>query len=162
MTLKALSISNISKSELLIVRASQPAIPSLHQFSKWQFFQLSRPKTLSSSSTFLSSHIQFVSNFYHFYQNLTSYQPLESYHVIILLKPSNISLWPHPYNSPCSRWSSHMDLLGVSPKSQACPYLRPSCCWHPSRSMSVAHSLTSFQSLLKNQLLSEISSCHPI
>lgn len=40
------------------------------------------------------------------------------------------------YNSPCSLGSSHMDFFGFSLKSQACPYLRPSCCWHPSRSMS--------------------------
>ena len=148
---------NISKPELLIVRASQPATLSLHQFSKWQLFSGVQAKNIVIIVYFSFSHISHsVSKYYYFLPEFDFLSHLESNHIIVLLKSSNIPLWPHPYNSPCSLWSSYMDFLGVSLKSQACPYLRPFCCWFPSRltSGSTFHFLW--------VCTQKPTSCHPI
>lgn len=146
----------------------QPSTPSIHQFRKWLFFQMSRPKNFSAfTAVSFKPHICLVSKIYQFYFHL-----LRIWHLITSSMSSghrfaqttlHIFLTSSLLLSLLTMIQQHGPPCWFS-KTRCTPhlYLRLSHCWHTLLDLWLAPSLTfeSFESSLKNQLFSKTSTLY--
>ena len=115
---------SIPKPELLIIPLN-PLLPVFTSSGSGNSFSCPGQKTFQPLPLFLSNLKSVLSaksiTFTFIYREFGILSPLACHQVTTLLKLSYISFWPHPYYSPCSLWSSNMDLLAGSLKLDAHP-----------------------------------------